>query len=161
MKHIRNIIATIPLFLLISCGTHRNLPHTHTQIKDSTIIRETIQYKDTLIHYSLPPDITMAAALIGTIATDTLTVQTTAATAKAWMQNDTLKLRLRNNPHPLKPLKISLPITARTESHYKIHTEIQTVEVNKITKFQRLLMNLGWGFVGVLILVVVLRFVRK
>ena len=147
----------ICIFILIvatSCSVCRNcrnaVPNS-THQKDSVIIKESITYRDTLI-----PVIVMDTTVQDrAVLTDTARAETDLARAKAWLERDSLKLTISNKPSPIPPVKAKLPEKAKTELHTKTITEIKTVEVNRLTKWQKTMISLGYVFIGFILLVLI------
>ena len=136
------------LLLVSSCATCRNCRNgvlNSVDCKDSVVIRETIVYRDTLI----PVPVKDSTSKDRTVPTDTARAETDLARAKAWLERDSLKLTISNKPSPIPPVKAKLPEKAKTELHTKTITEIKTVEVNRLTKWQKTMISLGYVFIGI------------
>ena len=127
------------------CRNCRNAAPNSTYQKDSVIIKESIIYRDTLI----PVIVKDTTVQDRTVPTDTARAETDLARAKAWLERDSLKLTISNKPSPIPPVKAKLPEKARTELHTKTITEIKTVEVNRLTKWQKTMISLGYVFIGI------------
>jgi len=52
-------------------------------------------------------------------------------------------------PDPVPPVKASIPEKARTETKTLIRTEVKTVEINRLTKWQKAMISLGYVFIGI------------
>ena len=147
------------LLLVASCATCRNCRNAvlnSVDCKDSVVIRETIVYRDTLI---LVP-VKDSTSKDRTVPTDTARAETDLARAKAWLERDSLKLTISNKPSPIPPVKAKLPEKARTELHTKTITEIKTVEVNSLTKWQKTMISLGYVFIGICAVIMIFLVVR-
>ena len=66
-----------------------------------------------------------------------------------------MKLTISNKPSPIPPVRAKLPEKAKTELHTKTITEIKTVEVNRLTKWQKTMISLGYVFIGFILLVLI------
>ena len=139
----------IPILLLATscavCRNCRNAAPNSTHQKDSVIIKETVIYRDTLI-----PVIVKDTTVQGrTAPTDTARAETDLAKAKAWLESDSLRLTITNKPNPIPPVKATIPEKARTETKTQIRTEVRTIEVNRLTKWQKAIISLGYIFIGI------------
>ena len=142
------------LLLVTSCATCRNCRSAvlnSVDCKDSVVIRETIVYRDTLI----PVAVKDSTSKDRTVPKDTARAETDLARAKAWLERDSLKLTISNKPSPIPLVKAKLPEKARTELHTKTITEIKTFEVNRLTKWQKTMISLGYVFIGFILLVLI------
>ena len=145
--------------LVSSCATCRNCRNgvlNSVDCKDSVVIRETIVYRDTLI----PVPVKDSTSKDRTVPTDTARAETDLAMAKAWLERDSLKLSISNKPSPIPPVKAKLPEKAKPELHTKTITEIKTVEVNRITKWQKTMISLGYVFIGICAVIMIFLVVR-
>ena len=124
--------------------------------KDSVVIREKIVYRDTLI----PVPFKDSTSKDRTVTKDTARAETDLARAKAWLERDSLKLTISNKPSPIPPVKAKLPEKAKTELHTKTITEIKTVEVNRLTKWQKTMISLGYVFIGICAVIMIFLVVR-
>lgn len=124
--------------------------------EDSVVIRETMVYRDTLI----PVAVKDSTSKDRTVPTDTARAETDLARAKAWLERDSLKLTISNKPSPIPPVRAKLPEKARTELHTKTITEIKTVEVNHLTKWQKVMISLGYVFIGICAVTVIFLIVQ-
>ena len=147
----------ICIFILIvatSCSVCRNcrnaVPNS-THQKDSVIIKETIIYRDTLIPVIVKDTTVQDRAVL----TDTARAETDLAKAKAWLESDSLRLTITNKPDPVPPVKATIPEKARTETKNQIRTEVRTIEVNRLTKWQKAMISLGYVFIGFILLVLI------
>ena len=95
-----------------------------------------------------------------TVPKDTARAETDLARAKAWLERDSLKLTISNKPSPIPPVKAKLPEKARTELHTKTITKIKTVEVNRLTKWQKVMISLGYVFIGICAVIMIFLVVR-
>ena len=127
------------------CRNCRNAAPNSTYQKDSVIIKESIIYRDTLIPVIVKDTTVQDRAVL----TDTARAETDLAKAKAWLESDSLKLTISNKPSPIPPVRAKLPEKAKTELHTKTITEIKTVEVNRLTKWQKTMISLGYVFIGI------------
>ena len=147
------------LLLVASCATCRNCRNAvlnSVDCKDSVVIRETIVYRDTLI---LVP-VKDSTSKDRTVPTDTARAETDLARAKAWLERDSLKLTISNKPSPIPPVRAKLPEKTKTELHTKTITEIKTVEVNSLTKWQKTMISLGYVFIGICAVIMIFLVVR-
>ena len=147
------------LLLVASCATCRNCRNialNSTDKRDSVIIKETIVYRDSLI----PVLVKDTTAIVQTVPADTARAETDLAKAKAWLERDSLKLTISNKPSPIPPVKAKLPEKAKTELHTKTITEIKTVEVNRLTKWQKTMISLGYVFIGICAVIMIFLVVR-
>ena len=147
------------LLLVTSCATCRNCRNGVLNLvdcRDSVIVRETIVYRDTLI----PVPVKDSTSKDRTVPTDTARAETDLARAKAWLERDSLKLTISNKPSPIPPVKAKLPEKAKTELHTKTITEIKTVEVNRLTKWQKTMISLGYVFIGICAVIMIFLVVR-
>ena len=145
--------------LVSSCATCRNCRNgvlNSVDCKDSVVIRETIVYRDTLI----PVPVKDSTSKDHTVPTDTARAETDLARAKAWLERDSLKLTISNKPSPIPPVKVKLPEKAKTELHTKTITEIKTIEVNRLTKWQKVMISLGYVFIGICAVIMIFLVVR-
>ena len=145
--------------LVSSCATCRNCRNgvlNSVDCKDSVIIRETIVYRDTLI----PVPVKDSTSKDRTVPTDTARAETDLAQAKAWLERDSLKLTISNKPSSIPPVKAKLPEKAKTELHTKAITEIKTIEVNRLTKWQNTMISLGYVFIGICAVIMIFLVVR-
>ena len=145
--------------LVSSCATCRNCRNgvlNSVDCKDSVVIRETIVYRDTLI----PVAVKDSTSKDRTVPTDTARAETDLARAKAWLERDSLKLTISNKPSPIPPVKAKLPEKAKTELHTKTITEIKTVEVNRLKKWQKTMISLGYVFIGICAVIMIFLVVR-
>ena len=144
-------ISVFPLVLLFdfrftySFQNCRNGVLNSVDYKDSVVIRETIVYRDTLI----PVPVKDSTSKDRTVPTDTARAETDLARAKAWLERDSLKLTISNKPSPIPPVMAKLPEKARTETKTLIRTEVETVEINRLTKCQKAMISLGYVFIGI------------
>jgi len=127
------------------CRNCRNAAPNSTYQKDSVIIKESIIYRDTLI----PVVVKDTTVQVRTVPKDTARAETDLAKAKAWLESDSLRLTITNKPDPVPPVKAKLPEKARTELHTKTIMEIKTIEVNRLTKWQKTMISLGYVFIGI------------
>ena len=141
----------ICIFILIvatSCSVCRNCRNgvlNSVDCKDSVVIRETVVYRDTLIHVPVKDSISKDR----TVLTDTARAETDLARAKAWLERDSLRLTISNKPSPIPPVKATISEKARTETKTLIRTEVKTVEINQLTKWQKTMISLGYVFIGI------------
>ena len=144
----RVFIYIFSLLLVSSCATCRNCRNAvlnSVDCKDSVVIRETIVYRDTLI----PVPVKDSTSKDRTVPTDTARAETDLAKAKAWLESDSLRLTITNKPDPLPPVKATIPEKARTETKTLIRTEVKTIEINRLTKWQKAMISLGYIFIGI------------
>ena len=144
----RTLIYILILLLTTSCAVCRNCRNAapnSTHQKDSVIIKETIIYRDTLI----PVIVKDTTVKDRTAPTDTARAETDLAKAKAWLESDSLRLTITNKPNPIPPVKATIPEKARTETKTQIRTEVRTIEVNRLTKWQKTMISLGYIFLGI------------
>ena len=127
------------------CRNCRNAAPNSTYQKDSVIIKESIIYRDTLIPVIVKDTTVQESA----VPTDTARAETDLAKAKAWLESDSLRLTITNKPDPVPPVKASIPEKARTETKTLIRTEVKTVEINRLTKWQKAMISLGYIFIGI------------
>ena len=147
------------LLLVASCATCRNCRNgllNSVDCKNSVVIREKIVYRDTLI----PVPVKDSTSKDRTVTKDTARAETDLARAKAWLERDSLKLTISNKPSPIPPVKAKLPEKAKTELHTKTITEIKTVEVNRLTKWQKTMISLGYVFIGICAVIMIFLVVR-
>ena len=151
------------LLLATSCAVCRNcrnaVPDSMLQ-RDSVIIKETIIYRDTLI----PVIVKDTTVQDRTAPTDTARAETDLAKAKAWLESDSLKLAITNKPDAIPPVRATIPERARTEMTAQIRTEVRTVEVNRLTNWQKTMISLGYVLIGICgagIIRLVLKIIRK
>ncbi len=145
--------------LVTSCATCRNCRNgvlNSVDCKDSVVIRETIVYRDTLI----PVAVKDSTSKDRTVPKDTARAETDLARAKAWLERDSLKLTISNKPSPIPPVRAKLPEKAKAELHTKTITEIKTVEVNRLTKWQKTMVSLGYVFIGICAVIMIFLVVR-
>ncbi len=144
----RTLIYILILLLATSCAVCRNCRNSapnSTHQKDSVIIKETIIYRDTLI----PVIVKDTTVQDRTAPTDTARAETDLAKAKAWLESDSLRLTITNKPDPIPPVKATIPEKARTETKTQIRTEVKTTEINRLTKWQKAMISLGYIFIGI------------
>ena len=144
----RTLIYILILLLTTSCAVCRNCRNAapnSTHQKDSVIIKETVIYRDTLI----PVIVKDTTVQDRTAPTDTARAETDLAKAKAWLESDSLRLTITNKPDPIPPVKATIPEKARTETKTQIRTEVRTIEVNRLTKWQKAIISLGYIFIGI------------
>ena len=142
------------------CRNCRNTALNSTDKRDSLIIKETIVYRDSLI----PVLVKDTTAVVHTAPADTARAETDLAKAKAWLESDSLKLTITNKPSPIPPIKVSIPEKAKTEIRTQTIKEVKTVEVNRLTNWQKGMISLGYIFIGVcvsLIAFFLLKILRK
>ena len=133
-----------------TCRNCRNMALNSTDRRDSVIIKETIVYRDSLI----PIPVKDSTAAVQTVPADTARAETDLAKAKAWLESDSLKLTI----------KVSIPEKAKTELRTQTIKEVKTVEVNRLTNWQKGMISLGYIFIGVcvsLIAFFLLKILRK
>ena len=150
----RTLIYILILLLTTSCAVCRNCRNAapnSTHQKDSVIIKETVIYRDTLI----PVIVKDTTVQDRTAPTDTARAETDLAKAKAWLESDSLRLTITNKPDPIPPVKATIPEKARTETKTLIRTEVKTVEINRLTKWQKTMFALGYVFIGICLLGVI------
>ena len=143
-----------------TCRNCRNMALNSTDMRDSVIIKETIVYRDSLI----PIPVKDSTAAVQTVPADTARAETDLAKAKAWLESDSLKLTITNKPSPIPPIKVSIPEKAKTELRTQTIKEVKTVEVNRLTNWQKGMISLGYIFIGVcvsLIAFFLLKILRK
>ena len=134
--------------LVSSCATCRNCRNAvlnSVDCKDSVVIRETVVYRDTLI----PVPVKDSTSKDRTVPTDTARAETDLAKAKAWFESDSLRLTITNKPDPVPPVKATIPEKARTETKILIRTEVKTIEIYRLTKWQKTMISLGYVFIGI------------
>ena len=119
--------------------------------KDSVIIKESIIYRDTLIPVIVKDTTVQDRAVL----TDTAQAETDLAKANAWLESDSLRLTITNKPDPVPPVKATIPEKARTETKTLIRTEVKTIEINRLTKWQKAMISLGYVFIGICLLGVI------
>ena len=144
----RTLIYILILLLATSCSVCRNCRNAapnSTHQKDSVIIKETIIYRDTLI----PVIVKDTTVQDRTAPTDTARAETDLANAKAWLESDSLRLTITNKPDAIPPVKVTIPEKARTEIKNQIRTEVRTIEVNRLTQWQKMMISLGYVFIGI------------
>ena len=143
-----------------TCRNCRNMALNSTDRRDSVIIKETIVYRDSLI----PIPVKDSTTAVQTVPADTARAETDLAKAKAWLESDSLKLTITNKPSPIPPVKVSIPEKAKTELRTQTIKEFKTVEVNRLTPWQKGMISLGYIFIGVcvsLIVFLLLKLLRK
>ena len=143
-----------------TCRNCRNMALNSTDRRDSVIIKETIVYRDSLI----PVPVKDSTTAVQTVPADTSRAETDLAKAKAWLESDSLKLTITNKPSPIPPIKVSIPEKAKTELRTQTIKEFKTVEVNRLTPWQKGMISLGYIFIGVcvsLIVFLLLKLLRK
>ena len=145
MRHISYVL--IVAALLSSCGVCHKCYLATTETKDTVIVKEAITIKDTVIQYT-PPD---SSQNTSSNIQDTVIAETQLAQAKAWIQNDSLKLTLRNKTETLIPIKTTIRDKVRTETRIQINNHTRTIEVNKLTTWQKFILGMGYVFVGVIL----------
>lgn len=128
-----------------TCRNCRNIALNSTDKIDSVIIKETIVYRDSLI----PVLVKDTTAIVHTVPVDTARAETDLAKAKAWLESDSLKLTITNKPSPIPPVKVSIPEKAKTELRTQTIKEFKTVEVNRLTPWQKGMISLGYVFIGI------------
>lgn len=160
----RRIFLFMAIALLCSscatCWNCRNIALNSTDKRDSVIIKETIVYRDSLI----PVLVKDTTAIVHTVPADTARAETDLAKAKAWLESDSLKLTITNKLSPIPPVKVSIPEKAKTELRTQTIKEFKTVEVNRLTPWQKGMISLGYIFIGVcvsLIVFLLLKLLRK
>ena len=116
-----------------------------TDRRDSIIIKETIVYRDSLI----PIPVKDSTTAVQTVPADTARAETDLAKAKAWLESDSLKLTITNKPSTIPPIKVSIPERAKTEIRTQTLKEVKTVEVNRLTNWQKGMISLGYVFIGI------------
>lgn len=145
----RRIILFMVIALLCSscatCRNCRNIALNSTDKRESVIIKETIVYRDSLI----PVLVKDTTAIVHTVPADTARAETDLAKAKAWLESDSLKLTITNKPSPIPPVKVSIPEKAKTELRTQTIKEFKTVEVNRLTPWQKGMISLGYVFIGI------------
>lgn len=145
----RRIILFMDIALLCSscamCRNCRNIALNSTDKRDSVIIKETIVYRDSLI----PVLVKDSTAIVQTVPADTARAETDLAKAKAWLGSDSLKLTITNKPSPIPPVKVSIPEKATTELRTQTIKDVKTVEVNRLTSWQKGMISLGYIFIGI------------
>ena len=145
----RRIVIFMAIALLCSgcamCRNCRNTALNSTDKMDSLIIKETIVYRDSLI----PVLVKDTTAVVHTAPADTARAETDLAKAKAWLESDSLKLTITNKPSPIPPIKVSIPEKAKTEIRTQTLKEVKTVEVNRLTNWQKGMISLGYVFIGI------------
>ena len=128
-----------------TCRNCRNIALNSTDKRDSVIIKETIVYRDSLI----PVLVKDTTAIVHTVPADTARAETDLAKAKAWLESDSLKLTITNKPSPIPPVKVSIPEKTKTELRTQTIKEFKTVEVNRLTPWQKGMISLGYVFIGI------------
>ena len=143
-----------------TCRNCRNMALNSTDRRDSIIIKETIVYRDSLI----PIPVKDSTTAVQTVPADTARAETDLAKAKAWLESDSLKLTITNKPSTIPPIKVSIPERAKTELRTQTIKEVKTIEVNRLTPWQKGMISLGYIFIGVcvsLITFFLLKILRK
>ena len=128
-----------------TCRNCRNMALNSTDRRDSVIIKETIVYRDSLI----PVPVKDSTTAVQTVPADTSRAETDLARAKAWLESDSLKLTITNKPNTIPPVKVSIPEKAKTELRTQTIKEVKTVEVNRLTNWQKGMISLGYVFIGI------------
>ena len=128
-----------------------------TDRRDSIIIKETIVYRDSLI----PIPVKDSTTAVQTVPADTARAETDLAKAKAWLESDSLKLTITNKPSTIPPIKVSIPERAKTELRTQTIKEVKTIEVNRLTPWQKGMISLGYIFIGVCVTVVLYKFAKN
>ena len=140
-----------------TCRNCRNMALNSTDRRDSVIIKETIVYRDSLI----PIPVKDSTAAVQTVPADTARAETDLAKAKAWLESDSLKLTITNKPSTIPPIKVSIPERAKTELRTQTIKEVKTIEVNRLTPWQKGMISLGYIFIGVCVTVVLYKFAKN
>lgn len=131
------------------CRNCRNAAPNSTYQKDSVIIKESIIYR------LIPVIVKDTTVQDRAVLTDTAQAETDLAKAKAWLESDSLRLTITNKPDPVPPVKATIPEKARTETKTLIRTEVKTIEINRLTKWQKTMISLGYVFIGICLLGVI------
>lgn len=157
----RRVILFMAIGLMCSgcatCRNCRNMALNSTDRRDSIIIKETIVYRDSLI----PIPVKDSTTAVQTVPADTARAETDLAKAKAWLESDSLKLTITNKPSTIPPIKVSIPERAKTELRTQTIKEVKTIEVNRLTPWQKGMISLGYIFIGVCVTVVLYKFAKN
>ena len=157
----RRVILFMAIGLMCSgcatCRNCRNMALNSTDRRDSVIIKETIVYRDSLI----PIPVKDSTTAVQTVPADTARAETDLARAKAWLESDSLKLTITNKPNTIPPVKVSIPEKAKTELRAQTIKEVKTIEVNRLTPWQKGMISLGYIFIGVCVTVVLYKFAKN
>lgn len=142
--------------IISSCGVcHKCIPQ-QSDVRDSIIIKEVIRYRDSTIYYKVSD--TMTTEIAG--LKDTVKAETDLAKAQSWIEGDSIKLEIHNKNEKPLPIEITIPEKEYHEEKIHIKKEVQTIEVNRLTKWQKTTQALGYTFIGVVlatILIIILR----
>lgn len=115
------------LFLLSGCSAHRTIENT-TESEKTVKYERVVEYKDSLIYIEIPKESEKAF----TFNTDTLFLNTSMATAKAWLDTTTLLLNgeIKNKPVTL-PKTVQIPkIIEKTDTIEK-DAQVKTEYIEK------------------------------
>lgn len=127
-----------------TCRNCRNMTLSSADRRDSVIIKETVVFRDSLI----PVLVIDTTAIVQAVATDTARAETDLARAKAWLERDSLRLTISNKPSPIPPVKVSIPERSKTELRTQTIVRTNTIEVNRLTNWQKGMISLGYVFIG-------------
>lgn len=132
------------LFLLSGCSAHRTIENT-TESEKTVKYERVVEYKDSLIYVDVPVEIEKAY----TPHLDTLFLNTSMATAKAWLDTTTLLLNgeIKNKPVTL-PKTVQIPkIIEKTDTIEK-DAQVKTEYIKKpyVPDFYRWFTLFGLAF---------------
>ena len=114
--------------------------------RDSVIVhvRASVYLRDTVIRWQIP-----AESGANTLqSSDTSYLQTNLAESRAFIENGRLRHTLRNKSEAIIPIKVSIPVSLRTEERGLTRYEriVETIEVEKeLSRWQSFIMSLGYA----------------
>ena len=135
---------TITAVLLAATGCAA--PQLMTEQRDSitTVVREEIIYRDSIIYVPVPEGSDRA----NLPDTDTSFLQTGVAESVAFVKSGKLHHSLRNKSEALIPVEVKIPERIRSEEKglTRYFKTVERIEVEKeLSRWQRFLQGLGWA----------------
>ena len=137
----RNMLILLS-WLLIGCGTQKQLPIEDVKDSVSVIIKESVIYKDSIVYVEVPVEVIKDIKPIA----DTSYLETTLAESRAWVLDNKLHHTLSNKSDVLIPKIITMPVylTTKETEHMTSNVITTEVEVEKdLTDWQIFRMMLG------------------
>lgn len=162
----RTIIFLLVLILINGCCTQKRCltkypPQTIIERSDSTIYRDTIIYHDRIVYDTIRADTVFIEKRIkvpSEFKTDPIEAENTYAIARAWIENQKLKLELTQKDQVIQRIIKNAEVQEKywREQFYKEVTKETTTEY-KTKRIHKIAMWLS----GIVVLVLVLYIIRK
>lgn len=147
----RTILIILSVLIFSSCVTEKRCsrkfpPKTETIYRDSIVEREITVFVDTIIYVELPAKEIINTVYVPTpilFKSDTVFAVGDYSSAKAWVSNQRLRLKLNEGAKIKVDLERAIRETTFWKEKYRNKKQTITVEVNVLKYWQKALMFIG------------------